>query len=261
MTPILSIAVNTFREAVRNRIFFSLIFFAVALLGIVLALSSASLNEEIRLMTDVGLFLCSTAAVFIAIFTGVNLVYKELERKTIYTIMSKPISRGQFICGKYLGLVQTMFVLVAVMGSVLCGVLYMVGWVPHVSMAIAIYLLFLEVTIVVSVAILFSSFSTPFLSGLMTLGVFIVGRFVDTLRQLKLGRSDADQESMEGISQLVRWIAEVAPDLSLYNVTPQIVFQRPIDNAFVYEASVVALTYVLICLGLAIFFFSRRDFT
>ena len=215
MTPILSIALNTFREAVRNRIFFSLIFFAIALLGIVLALSSASLNEEVRLMTDVGLFLCSTAAVFIAIFTGVNLVYKELERKTIYTIMSKPISRSQFIFGKYLGLVQTMFILVAVMGSVLCGVLYTVGWQPSMSMVIAIYLLFLEVTIVLSVAILFSSFSTPFLSGLMTLGVFVVGRFVDTLRTLKLGRSDDDQASLDGISQVVRWISEITPDLSI----------------------------------------------
>ena len=104
MRKILAVARNTFREAVRNRIFASLIFFTLALLGFALAMSSASLNEEVRLMTDVGLFLTSTAAVFIAIFTGVNLVYKELERKTIYTLMAKPISRPQFLLGKYLRL-------------------------------------------------------------------------------------------------------------------------------------------------------------
>ncbi len=118
MTQIFAIAQNTIREAIRNRIFASLIFFTLVMLGITMALSSASLHEEVRLMKDVGLFLVSTASVFIAIFTGVNLVYKELERKTIYTIMPKPIYRWQFLVGKFLGLAGTMAFLVAFMGSV-----------------------------------------------------------------------------------------------------------------------------------------------
>ena len=183
-----------------------------------------------------------------------NLVYKELERKRLHHHVQADFS-DQFIFGKYLGLVQTMFILVAVMGSVLCGVLYTVGWQPSVSMVIAIYLLFLEVTIVLSVAILFSSFSTPFLSGLMTLGVFVVGRFVDTLRTLKLGRSDDDQASLDGISQVVRWISEITPDLSIFNVTPQLVYQHPISVGFVQEATILAVTYVVICLALQWCFF------
>ena len=127
MMQIIAIAQNTIREAIRNRIFASLIFFTLAMLGITMALSSASLNEEIRLMKDVGLFLVSTASVFIAIFTGVNLVYKELERKTIYTIMPKPIYRWQFLVGKYLGLAGTMAFLVAFMGLVLFGLLFVVA--------------------------------------------------------------------------------------------------------------------------------------
>jgi ABC-type transport system involved in multi-copper enzyme maturation permease subunit len=257
---IIAIAQNTFREAIRNRIFASLIFFTLALLGVTLAMSSASLNEEVRLMKDIGLFLTSTAAVFIAIFTGVNLVYKELERKTIYTIMSKPISRTQFLVGKYLGLLQTMFVLVAIMGLVLCGVLEFVGGDADLAMLQAIWLLFVEVAIVIAVALVFSSFSTPFLSGLMTLGIFVVGRFVGTLRNIRLGNSETADSTGALVSDVIKWITYVVPDLSIFNVTPQVVYHRPMTAEFMTHATLLGFTYIILCLMIAVFLFSRRDF-
>lgn len=260
MTQTLAIAQNTIREAIRNRIFASLIFFTLAMLGITMALSSASLNEEIRLMKDVGLFLVSTASVFIAIFTGVNLVYKELERKTIYTIMPKPIYRWQFLVGKYLGLAGTMAFLVAFMGLVLFGLLFIVGGEPGWAMLQAVWLLYVEVLIVLSVAMIFSSFSTPFLSGLMTLGVFIVGRFVDVLSTIQLGEPDERTATTEAVSTLIQWIVRIAPDLSLYNLTPQLVYDRPISGEFILQTTVLGLTYILISLAISAFLFSRRDF-
>ena len=211
-------------------------------------------------MTDVGLFLTSTAAVFIAIFTGVNLVYKELERKTIYTLMAKPLSRPQFILGKYLGLLQTMFVLVAVMGVMLCGILASVGGNVGVAIIQAIWLIFIEVTIVVAVALIFSSFSTPFLSGLMTLGVFVVGRFVDSLQSLRLGDTDTPDAITSTVSTVIRLIVRIVPDLSIYNVTPQVVYNRPMTAEFIAQSSLVGLTYIVVCLGIASILFSRRDF-
>jgi len=260
MKKVLAIAQNTFREAVRNRIFASLIFFTLALLGVTLAMSSASLNEEVRLMKDIGLFLTSTAAVFIAIFTGVNLVYKELERKTIYTIMSKPISRTQFLTGKYIGLLQTMFVLVAIMGIVLCGVLVFVGGRVDMAMLQAIWLLFVEVAIVVAVALVFSSFSTPFLSGLMTLGVFVVGRFVDTLRNVRLGDGTEATGADSAASEIIKWVTHIVPDLSIFNVTPQVVYNRPMTIDFMAHATLLGFTYIILCLMISVFLFSRRDF-
>ncbi len=121
MNQILAIAQNTYREAVRNRIFFVLALFAMVLLFVSLALSSGSMHQEVRLMKDSGLFLTSTSCVLIAIFVGVNLVYKELERKTVYTIMPKPIDRSQFLLGKYLGLAFVMLILVVVMGLLLAA--------------------------------------------------------------------------------------------------------------------------------------------
>jgi len=260
MMQVFAIAHNTFREAVRNRIFASLIFFAIAMLGLTLAMSSASLNEEIRLMKDDGMFLISTASVFIAIFTGVNLVYKEIEYKTVYTIMPKPIFRSQFLLGKYLGLALTMLILVSIMGLVLCGLLVMVGGQPGISIAQAIWLLYVEVLIVLAVALVFSSFSTPFLSGLMTLGVFMVGRFVDVLRNLHLGDKDVPSATLDAISTVVQWLAKISPDLSLYNVTAHLVYERPVSGEYLFQASMLGLTYILIGLFVASIFFGRRDF-
>ncbi len=260
MKPTWTIAQNTFREAVRNRIFAASIFFALAMLGLVLAVSSASLHEEVRLMKDVGLFLISISAVFIAIFTGVTLVYKELERKTIYTVMPKPIYRTQFLAGKYLGLAMTMFVLVVTMGTVLFGMLHLVDGAPGLEMIQAFWLVYLEVLIVMAVALVFSSFSTPFLSGLLTLGTFICGRFVDVMLTLRLGEADERTPVTEAISSLVRLVAHVTPDLSIYNITPPVVYGHPLSQAFTLQATLTGLAYIGIGFVISAVLFSRRDF-
>jgi ABC-type transport system involved in multi-copper enzyme maturation permease subunit len=260
MIPTLTIARNTFREAVRNRIFAVLIFFSLAMLALVLAVSSASLHEEVRLMKDVGLFLISTCAVVIAIFTGVTLVYKELERKTIYTVMPKPIYRAQFLAGKYLGLALTMLLLVTTMGGVLIAMLYLVEGDPGLEMVQALWLLYVEVLVVMAVALVFSSFSTPFLSGLLTLGTFVCGRFVDVMLTLHLGKPDERTPVTEAISAVVRFIAKVTPDLSLYNVTPHVVYARPLTAEFMLQATLTGIGYVGIGFVISAVLFSRRDF-
>ena len=258
---IFAIARNTLREAVRNKLFATLGFFALGMLGLTLAVSSASLHEEVRLMKDVGLFLISTFSVLIAVFTGVNLVYKELERKTIYTVMPKPIWRWQFLVGKYLGLATTMAIQVAVMVGVLAALIPLVDGEVGLEMAQAGWLVYAEVCIVLAVALVFSSFSTPFLSGLLTLGIFVVGRFADVLSTLRLGRPEERTEVSEAISAAVRAVAQVTPDLSIYDVTPQLVYGTPLTAAYVLEATGLAATYIVLCLGLAAVLFHRRDFT
>lgn len=258
---IFAIARNTLREAVRNRVFASLVFFAVGMLGVTLAISSASLHEEVRLMKDVGLFLISTFSVLIAIFTGVNLVYKELERKTIYTVVPKPIWRWQFLVGKYLGLAATMLIQVAVMTAVLGGLIPVVGGEIGVELWQAGWLVYAEVCIVLALAMVFSSFSTPFLSGLLTFGLFVVGRFADVLSTLRLGRPEERTEATEAISAAVRAVAQVVPDLSLYDVTPHLVYGKPLTAGYVLEATGLALTYIAFGLVLSAILFHRRDFT
>ena len=260
MTQIFAIAQNTYREAVRNRIFFVLALFALVMLFVSLALSSGSLHQEVRLMKDSGLFLTSTCCVLISIFVGVNLVYKELERKTIYTIMPKPIDRSQFLLGKYLGLAFVMLLLVIMMGSLLAGLLFSVGGEVGVELFQAYYMAYLEILIIIAVALFFSSFSTPFLSGLMTLGYFLVGRFVDRLMVLQVGGSSNSTEATEQVDATVRTLANLFPDLSVFNLTEQVVYGRPISADYVLHGSITAFTYIGLGLLLAVVLFSRRDF-
>ena len=170
MRRIAAVARNTFREAARNKILYSLLFFALALIASALALGELSVHEERRMIRDVGLFGVDIFSVLIAIFVGVNLLYKELALKTVYTILPKPISRWEFVLGKWLGVMATLVAQIVVMGLAVAVTSWFEGGTETVDAALvkALWLLLMNVTIVTSVAMLFSSFSSPFLSGLFS---------------------------------------------------------------------------------------------
>ena len=260
MSQLIAVALNTFREAIRNRVFASLILFAIAMLLLTLAVSSASLNQEIRLVKDIGLFLTSTFSVLIAVFVGVNLVYKEIERKTVYTVMPKPIFRFQFLFGKYLGVLVTMFIQIVVMGLVL----YLLFWILDaqfkLEMVQALWLVFVEVMIVSAVALVFSSFSTPFLSGLFTCGIFVLGRFADRLSTIKLAEQGKETDLSIFGERLSHTISYIVPDLSQLNVTEFVIYEAPLTWSHVLHATLYGMTYAALALLIAGFLFSHRDF-
>jgi hypothetical protein len=153
MNRIRAIAWNTFREAVRNKILYSLLFFAVLIILSALAIGNLTLHEEVRTIRDVGLFGIDIFGVIIAIFVGVNLLYKELDLKTVYTILPKPLWRWEFVLGKWLGMLLTLAVQMAVMGAVLALVLASEGASFDVPMVKAVWLLFVNVMVVTSIAV------------------------------------------------------------------------------------------------------------
>ncbi len=121
---IYAIAVNTFKEAIRDKIFYSLVFFAGLIIGTSILLSMLTLGEGSKIIADISLAGINFFGVIISIFVGIGLVYKELEKKTIYTIISKPIRRSDFLLGKYLGLALTLLVYLSVMSAIFLAVLY-----------------------------------------------------------------------------------------------------------------------------------------
>ena len=182
-----AIARNAFREAVRDRVLYNLVVFALLLIGGAIFLGELSAGHEAKIIVDLGLSAILLFGVFIAIFVGVGLVYKEIERRTLYAILSKPIGRGEFLLGKYLGLCLTLLVNVAIMGVGLSLALVYVkrGWDPLVARIWpAILLLYVELIILTGVAMLFSSFSSPALSALLTFFVFVIGHFSADLKAL-----------------------------------------------------------------------------
>src|ERR671916_211909 len=175
-----AIARNAFREAVRDRVLYNLVLFVLLLTAAAIFIGELSGGQERKIIVDLGLSAMLLFGVFIAIFVGVGLVYKEIERRTIYAIFAKPVGRGEFLVGKYLGLCLTLLVNVAVMGAgVSLALLYVRGGYDPLVLSIwpSVLLIFMELMILVAVALLFSSFSTPALSALLTFAVFIIGHF------------------------------------------------------------------------------------
>jgi ABC-type transport system involved in multi-copper enzyme maturation permease subunit len=261
MNRVVAIALNTFREAIRNKILYSLLFFAVALIALTMAIGQVSLHEELRVTRDLGLGGIALFGVLIAIFVGVNLVYKELDRKTVFSLIPKPLHRYEFILGKFAGMVLTLAVQVAIMSAVLFCVMLLQGGEIEQAVVRAIVLLFVEVMVITAVAVLFSSFSSPFLSGVFTLGLFVVGRSTPELRQLigKIG-SPAARGTLSGVMHLI-------PDLNIFYVSGSMVDGRYVsvqgtyvDWSYVATASAYGLAYAGCALVLAIVIFSRRDF-
>jgi ABC-type transport system involved in multi-copper enzyme maturation permease subunit len=260
MRRIWAIARNTFREAVRNKILYSLLFFAVIIILSALAVGELSLHEEVRMTRDIGLYGIDIFGVIIAIFVGVNLLYKELDLKTVYTILPKPIYRWEFVLGKWLGMLLTLAVQLGVMGLVLAGTLALQGSKLDAPMWKALWLLYVNVTVVTSVAVLFSSFSSPFLSGFFALGVFVVGRSVPEIQALgsKMGGQAA---------ALIDATVAVLPNLNLFYPSGGIIGAEKVSihatfvsGRYLAWTSAYGVGYSVAVLLLAMLIFRKRDF-
>jgi ABC-type transport system involved in multi-copper enzyme maturation permease subunit len=249
-----AIALNTFREAVRDRILYSILAFALLLIGASAILASLSIGQEGRIVKDLGLASSSLFGAFIAIFLGIGLVFKEIERRTIYAIIAKPIHRFQFLLGKYIGLVLTLLVTVGMMALLVVGLAWAIDgyWTPGLLAAAALD--FIALMIVTAVALLFSTFTTPTLSAIFALGVFLIGRLSGDLKIF------ADQFAGLGLRLIVNGIYLVLPDLSRFQIGSRVVNALPLDSAAVTWTVLYGLAYILMLLFLAIGIFQRRDF-
>lgn len=261
MTRILAMGLNTFREAIRNKILYVLLFFAVLLIFSALAVAQISLQEDARVVRDLGLGGISLFGVVIAIFVGTNLVYKDLDRKIVYTILPKPLHRYEFVLGKYVGISLTLLVQVALMTLVLFTVLAIEKLGVEGAVVRAVVLIYLEILLVTALTVLFSTFTSPLLSALFSAGLFIVGRSVGEVQEL--------MKKTEGpLHSVLYVITKVVPDLRLFYVSGAMLNNQPISVhdtfvgwGYVGYAALYSFGYATVALVLASLLFSRRDFT
>ena len=267
MRTISRVAVSVFRESVRDRVPYNLVLFAVLLISSSYLLGQLTAGQDIKIIKDLGLSATSVFGLFIAVFIGIGLVSKEVERRSIYALLAKPVSRPQFIAGKYSGLVLTLAVNVSVMTiAMYCVLGYMTwmetpefkaGWdAPGVDPALlkAIVLIFVQLMLVTAVALFFSTFSTPLLSAALTLGLYVVGQFNADLRNF-----DQVVDSPVAV-WLARGVYHVVPDLSAFDVKMQVVHGLPVTNTYVAMTALYGMLYIAALLVAATFIFSRRDF-
>jgi ABC-type transport system involved in multi-copper enzyme maturation permease subunit len=254
---IMAIARNTFREAVRDRVLYNLVLFVLLLSVSAVFLGAASASQDAKIIVDLGLSAMLLFGAFIAIFVGVGLVYKEIERRTLYTIFAKPVGRSEFLLGKYLGLCATLAVNVAVMGAgVTLVLLYVVrGTTPLVGAVWpTVALIYCELTILTAVALVFSAFSSPIVSAFGSLAVFVIGHFSV---ELKGFANVVDSAPLRGA---LIGIYYLLPNLSTFSlITPAAHgIAPPVEHLGV--AVLYALAWDVALLALAALTFARRDF-
>jgi ABC-type transport system involved in multi-copper enzyme maturation permease subunit len=267
MTRLLWIAVNGFREAVRDKVMYSLVAFAILLILASYLIAQLTAGQDVKILKDLGLSSISVFGLFMAIFIGIGLVSKEVERRSIYALIAKPIRRSDLVLGKYFGLVLTLLVNVAVMTAALYVVLAFLGWhetenekLAHEAALLdpailkAVGLTLVQLMIVTATALFFSTFSTPILSAALTFGVYVAGFFSTDLRNF-------DQVVESPVVQTVaRGLYYILPNLSSFDVTAQVVHGIHVGWKYVAVTMAYGFTYIAALLVMSVTIFSRRDF-
>jgi len=259
---VIAIALNTFREAIRNKILYGVLAAVIGLNIFAVVLGAMSLAEEARIARDVGLAGVSLFGAMTAIILGVSLLYAEIQRRTIHVILAKPIWRHEFVLGKYAGMAVTLTLLVFAFAVALALMLWVTGYGFDENVAKAVALGWLEVMLVAAIAIFFSSFSTPFLSGIFTFAIFFIGR---SSKELEYAANKAKDPVLRVIGKGALY---VIPDLHLFAVSGGEVDGKAVSVhatfvpwAYVGHAALYAFAVAAVLLVLAIVVFSRRDFS
>lgn len=266
MRAIRLVAGAVFRESVRDRVPYSMVVFAVLLMAASYLISQMTAGQDLKIIKDLGLASIAIFGLLIAIFIGIGLVSKEVERKSVYGLLSKPISRPQFILGKFAGLMLTLTVNIGAMTVAFFGVLLYMNLVnPTVALisptpatdprlTIAIGLILAELMVVTALALFFSTFSSPLLATLLTLGLWVAGHF------------NADLRHFENVvdSAAIAWIARglyyVLPNLAPFDVKAEVVHGLPVTPRHVALTLAYAMVYTGVLLTAAVAVFKRRDF-
>ena len=252
---ITAIAGNTFREAIRDRVLYNLIVFVLLIVASAILLGELTNGQEARTIVNIGLNAMLIFGTFIAIFVGVGLVSKEIEKRTVFNIFSKPVGRGEFVVGKFLGLCLTLLVNTLVMGvGVSLALLYVGDRSLAATVWPAIFLIYFELIITTAAAILFSSFSTPALSALLTFFVFIIGHMSASLRDLASGMNSRPAAAF------LEAIYFVLPNLSLFSFRTEAANQLVPSTTMLGYAVLYSVLYCSVVLAASIIVFSRRNF-
>ena len=262
-----TVAVSVFRESVRDKVLYNLVAFAVLLMAASYLIGQLTAGQDIKIIKDLGLAAIATFGLMIAVFIGIGLVWKEVERRSIYSVLSKPLSRAEFIVGKYCGLGLTLLVNVSVMVVAWYVVLaYMASTVSpgvraewaapatDLGMMRAVGLIVIELMLVTAIALFFSTFSSPFLSAGLTLGLWVIGHF------------NADLKNFQSVveSPVAAWFARglyyVLPNFSAFDVKSLAVHAQPIAGGLIAMNAVYAAAYIGVLLIASALIFARRDF-
>ena len=250
------VALNTFREAVRDRVLYNLVFFALLMIAAAIAVGQISIGIEQIVIVSLGLSAISVIGLLISVFLGVALVSKEMDKRTLHALLAKPVRRWEFLLGKFGGLVLTLAVNTAAMAL---GLLLAMLYVKHslersdATVLVAVYFILLKLALVVALALLFSCFTTPLLAILFTAGLYIVGLYVQELRNLPL------ELLSPAMTAFTKWLSYLLPNFENFNVMALAAHGRAVPGALILQNTLYTVVYCTIVLAIASVVFSRRN--
>lgn len=254
MNAFSALALNGFREARRNRITLLIAGFALVLLLGSTLLADVSIASIERVLVDMGLAGMSLMLVVLAIFLSTSQIGKEIERRTIFMVVAKPVSRATFILGRMAGNMITLGMLLVAMGLIFCAELAVFGYPMRSQYALAIAALYVELIVLSSVGFAMSSFAGPIVSAMVTGGVFFAGHLSGDIYRL------GERAQSAILSAIARGTYYVLPNLDRLNFRPHAAHLTEISGADFALSALYALAYSGAMLSLAVLFFSRRDF-
>jgi ABC-type transport system involved in multi-copper enzyme maturation permease subunit len=250
------VALNTFREAVRDRVLYNLVFFALVMIAASILVGQVSIGIQEMVIVSLGLSAISVIGLLIAVFIGVGLVSKEMDKRTLYALLAKPVRRWEFLLGKFGGLVLTLTVNTMAMAA---GLFLALKIVKHSGdplegpMLVAVYFILLKLALVVALALLFSCYTTPLLSILCTAGLYIAGLFV---MQMRAYHSESIAPAMQS---LLRSLSYVLPNFENFDVMAAAAHGRAIPAVLIAQNTAYAALYCVIVLAAAAAIFTRRN--
>jgi len=256
MSRVLVVARNTFREAVRDRVLYNLVFFALLMIAAAVLVGQISMSIETIVMISLGLSAISLIGLLIAVFTGVGLVSKEIDKRTLHAVLARPLRRWEFLLGKFAGLVMTLTVNTAAMAV---GLFLALLFVKHTiergdaAVLVAVYFILLKLTLVVALAMLFSCFTSQLLAMLFTGGLYLAGLFVSQLRSLQVTNLTPQ------LQRVLAVLSYVLPNFGNYDAMGAAAHGRSIASILILHNTIYTMLYCAIVLAVASAIFSRRD--
>jgi Cu-processing system permease protein len=261
-----AVAWSVFRESIRDRVFYNLLLFAVLLVGAAVLIGQITAGQDLKIIKDLGLAATALFGLFIAVFVGIGLVWKEVERRSVYSLLAKPVGRPALVLGKYLGLAFTLLVNVSVMAVVLYLLLAYLqvtatdsvraGWeAPATDPALleAFLLIYVQLLLVTAIALFFSTFAGPMVSMALTFGFYVIGHFNADLKHFDAVATSAP------LVWMLRALYYLLPNLAPFDVTAKVVHAQPVPAGYLLMTIGYAAIYSAVLLTAASFIFSRRD--
>jgi ABC-type transport system involved in multi-copper enzyme maturation permease subunit len=251
---ITSVILNTFREAIRDKVFIVIIVFSILVMVSGRVIKPLALGQEEKVIKDIGLNAITLFSVLIAILVGGRLVYKEIEKRTIYLILSRPLHRWQFIVGKFFGLLMVLFESILIMTGAFYVILLVLGIPANFYLVWSIILTFFELWIVTAVAIFFSTFSTPITSAIFSFALYFIGHLTPDLKALGAIAKSAQIKFMSDV------LYYILPNLSNFNIKAEVVHNVMVAPKIIALTIVYAIIYSAVVIFLSALIFQKRDF-